>query len=68
MLPSGTIPTEHALWFDINLAVKGLMAENAPTDKDKPKGKTTNKRQFLELANRAKAEVAEMEESQRQHA
>ena len=65
LLPAGTISTEASLWFDVNIALKGLVAENTPaqTPKDQSLGKINTRSKFVQIMNRAKADIANMAEA-----
>lgn len=53
---------EMALSFDLNVALKGLAAEQEAMDKAQGKaGRTTTRGQALALVRRARADVADME-------
>lgn len=51
-----------ALSFDLNVALKGLVAEREAMDKAQGKaGRTTTRGQALALARRGRADIADME-------
>jgi hypothetical protein len=57
------VPKILEFWFDLNVAMKGIVAEMRATQKAKEKsnGPITTRAQALSLAERAKADVAAME-------
>lgn len=60
-MPAGTIPSDLALWFDINVALIGLTNEAIANQPKTPKGMTTTRSQAMSLIAKAKADVARME-------
>lgn len=55
------IPPKLRLWFDLNVAVKGMAAE-AIAAQPKSKGETKTKAQAMRLIQKAKADVLAMEQ------
>ena len=63
LLPMGTVPKLLEFWFDLNVAMKGIVAEMRAREKAKEKsGPITTRSQALSLIERAKADVSRMEE------
>lgn len=50
------------LSFDLNVALKGILAENKAYEESRGGGRITNRHQAKAAAERAKADVYEMEQ------
>ena len=62
LLPDDAISDDLRLWFDLNVALKGMAAEAIAAQPPTPKGATRTRSDALRLIQKAKADVLAMEQ------
>ena len=60
LLPTGTVNDDIALWFDTNVALRGIANEMKAREPDK--GPTTTRAQAMKRIAQARADAQRMEE------